>query len=311
MTATDPRLPWTSPEWSEAGDTAWQRTLRLQQSWWRETRLGLPAGPISNGERLVASMLPIGTEWQPNLMTREAVAAAKRARDDLAIERTPGIIQLDRLHRNLLSSQPLCFNLFGHLSADPAALLPWVRSIRPDAETVDGIRLEWAPLAGTLARSAFDAFVIYGRRGGGRGFLGIECKYAENLAKAHPKRAHDRFRSATADGPWRHGAAARLDQPRLRQFWYNQLLTQQVLATEAFTSGTGVVLACHDDATAREVVDTVSAELEDPTSLRFSSINDVVDAVIGHGDWRRAFVERYLTYDQIPARLAAASGQYA
>lgn len=261
---------------------------------------------MTGGSRLVSSMLPTGTEWVPNLMTQAAVDAAKRARDDLVAERRPGIIQLDRLHRNLLSSQPLCFNLFGHLSADPSVLFEWVHSFQDDVETVDEVRLEWAPLTGNTGGSAFDAFISYTRRGGARGFLGIECKYAENLAKAQPKPAHEKFKVETADGPWRRGAETRLDRPRLRQFWYNQLLTQRVLSTGDFTSGIGVVVACHDDASARGVVESICAELDDPTTLRFSSINDVVDAVAGNESWRLDFAERYLTYDQIPARLAAA-----
>lgn len=251
-------------------------------------------------------MLPIRTEWAPNLMTPQAIDAAKRAIHDLAVEQRPGLIQLDRLHRNLLSSQPLCFNLFGHLSPDPSALLRWVRSFQPDVETVDEVRLEWAPLTGNTGRSAFDAFVTYTMTGGARGFLGIECKYAENLSKAQPRPAHDKYKIETERGPWRKGAETRLDRPKLRQFWFNQLLTQRVLSTSDFVTGIGVVVACHDDVPARDVVEAITAELDDPTSLRFSAINDVLDAVAADETWRRDFTERYLTYDQIPTRLAAA-----
>lgn len=303
---TDAQLSWISPEWKESGDSTWQQALRLQQSWWRETKLGLPAGPQTGGSRLVSSMLPTDVGLFPNLMTEPAVAAAERAIHDLAAERRPGIIQVDRLHRNLLSSQPLCFNLFGHLSSDPSALLGWVRSIRNGIETVEDVRLEWAPLTGNTSGSAFDAFVSYTRTDGTRGFVGIECKYAENLAKAQPKPAHDKFKLETANGPWHAGAEARLDRPRFRQFWYNQLLTQRVASTADFSEGIGVVVACHDDLSARDVVDSVRAELDDPTTLHFSSINDVVDAVTGNEAWRRNFTERYLTYDQIPERMAQA-----
>ncbi|MFJ9390051.1 PGN_0703 family putative restriction endonuclease [Nocardioides sp. NPDC101246] len=303
MTVSDANLPWTSSEWRERNDSVWQRTLRLQQSWWRQTRTGMAAGPSTGGTRLVSSMLPVGTEWSPNLMTPAAVASARRARLDLETERRPGIIQIDRLHRNLLSSQPLCFNLFGHLSAEPSTLLEWVRTFHHDAESVDCVRLEWAPLTGNTGGSAFDAFVTYTRSGGARGFLGIECKYAENLTKAQPRPAPEKFKVETVNGPWREGAETRLDRPSLRQFWYNQLLTQRVAAGD-FTSGIGVVVACHDDNPARRAVEAVRTELDDPSSLRFSSINDVIDAVPGHERWRRAFTERYLTYDQIPARLA-------
>lgn len=253
-------------------------------------------------------MLPSGVDLSRNLMTEAAVAAAERAIHDLAAERRPGLIQLDRLRRNLLSSQPLCFNLFGHLSSDPSALLSWVRSFQNDVSTVDDVRLEWAPPTGNTGGSAFDAFVIYTRSDSARGFLGIECKYAENLAKAQPKPTHDKFKIETTNGPWHAGAETRLDRPRLRQFWYNQLLTQRVASTTDFAEAIGVVVACHDDIAAREVVESIQAELDDPATLRFSSINDVVEAVTGNETWRRDFTERYLTYDQIPERLAQFKG---
>ncbi|MFI5623589.1 PGN_0703 family putative restriction endonuclease [Nocardioides sp. NPDC051685] len=167
-------------------------------------------------------------------------------------------------------------------------------------------REKWAPLTGNTGGSAFDTFVTYTRNDGERGFLGIECKYAENLSKAQPRPARNVYRLETANGPWHEGAETRLNQPRLRQFWYNQLLTQRVARADHFAEGIGVVVACHDDLTAREVVESIQAELDDPTTLRFSSINDVVDAVTGNESWRQAFTERYLTYDKIPERLAQA-----
>lgn len=178
---------WDDPRWLEKSDNAWQRGLRHQQAWWREERLGQPPGPLIGGERLVASMLPRTVGLGPNLMTAEARLAAERAIARLSRSGGPGIIQEERLRRNMLSSQPLCFNLFGYLSEHPATLLPWVRQLSPDAAEVIEVRLEWAPADKPLGGSAFDAFVEYALSGGRRGFFGIECKYAENLARAQPK----------------------------------------------------------------------------------------------------------------------------
>ena len=60
-------------------------------------------------------------------------AAYERARDRLAREPGAGLIQESRLRCNLLSSQPLCFNLFGYLAAHPKALLPWVQKVAAGA----------------------------------------------------------------------------------------------------------------------------------------------------------------------------------
>lgn len=253
-------------------------------------------------DRLVASMLPLDVDFAPNLMTEEAVFSATDALESLRSEKRPGLIQQERLRRNLLSSQPMCFNLFGHLSSDPKSLLPWVRSISPNAVDVADVRLEWAPAADVIGGSAFDAFVGYRCSDGRRGFLGIEVKYAEDLAKAHPKPAPDKYRQPTTEGPWHEGAAERLDRPTLRQFWFNQLLTQVVKRTHNYDEAYGVVVACAQDAKARDVVAQVATELVDPSTLRFAALEDIVATVEGHDAWKAAFTERYLTYEAVDER---------
>ncbi|UUW92959.1 PGN_0703 family putative restriction endonuclease [Pimelobacter simplex] len=298
MSVIDPSLSWNDSAWLEAADNKWQAQLRRQQAWWRQERLGLPAGPRVGDARLVSSMLPGDVDLSTNLMSPEAVDAAEHALQALRTEGRPGLIQEERLRRNLLSSQPLCFNLFGYLGAHRHALLPWVRTIQPEATSVEDIRLEWAPATGTLGGSAFDAFVSYETRGGNRGFIGIEVKYAEDLAAAQRKPANDKYKAPTLTGLWKTGAIERLDQPRLRQFWYNQLLTQVVLGSGDYDEGFGAVVACAADHSAREVTAAVAAELTEPAGLRFSSIEDVVASVRGHVHWQTGFTERYLTYAQ-------------
>jgi len=64
-----------------------------------------------------------------------------------------GLVNEDRLLRSLLSSQPVCFNLFGVLQHHPDVLLTWLRSIDIDAAAIeptdpadrDLVRIEYAP----------------------------------------------------------------------------------------------------------------------------------------------------------------------
>ena len=212
-------------------------------------------------------MLPDGVGLRPNLKREEAEESAQQ---------------------------------FGHLQSHHDALLPWVRTIAPDATDRRRVLLEWAPGEGTIAGSAFDAFVEYGLPSQGLGFLGIECKYAENLSKAQPKRAAEKFKTATTRDDWTPGAAEELDRPRSRQFWDNQLLVQIVLrADSSYVQGRGVVVACEADTAAENVVDVVRAQLLDPDSLRFASIESVVKSVSGLDTWRGAFEERYLDFSPI------------
>ena len=131
-------------------DNPLQAGLRLQQSWWRQECCGIPdAGPLypppKPGRKprrynpLVASMLPESTTgFAPNLMWDEVVDSYRGAKADLSA--AAGIIYEDRLRRNLLSSQPLCFNIFGYLGkVEPGALLPWVKTFAPHATGVSRI----------------------------------------------------------------------------------------------------------------------------------------------------------------------------
>ena len=302
MVLTDPTSSWNDPAGRESSDNAWQAGLRLQQAWWRETVAALPAGQKSQkDDRLVASMLPRGTDVGVNLMTPEAISAYERAEADLVGR--PGMIQTDRLERNLLSSQPLCFNAFGYLGAHPSSLLPWVRELDAEASTIERVRIEWAPETGTIGGSAFDAFVEYSTDAGLRGFVGVECKYNEDLAKGSPDSAAEKYREATVPPLWKAGAAEHLDKPKLRQFWYNQLLAQLTIPVGGFDRGVEVVVACDADVSARQATDLVREQLTDASGLQFSSIEHLVSTVAGHDEWKQAFVQRYVDFTPIQSML--------
>jgi hypothetical protein len=249
-------------------------------------------------------MLPVGVGLEPNLMTPEARRSAQETLSGLRSSGRPGLIDEDRLQRNLLSSQPLCFNLFGYLGAHREALLPWVKGLAREANAVTAVELEWAPSHGTLGGSAFDALIEYERQDGSRGFLGVECKYAENLKKSQRDPAADKYLAVTVPPLWRPGAAAALDRHGLRQLWYNQLLAQIVATSDRYSEGMGVVVACSADTAAREAVATVSGQLSTPAQLRFCAIEDVLDPVPGHDRWKSQFRSRYLDFSPIQHLLA-------
>ena len=294
----DEDLCWDSPHWHEPSDDRWRRRLRRHQGWWRATHTDLGPGPVKGGTRPVVSMLPHGVGLTPNLLTDQAVEAAEESLTRLEGKSGRGLIDRDRLERNLLSSQPLAFNLFGHLRATPDALLPWVRTIDAAASVVTAVKLEIAPTRTPIGGSAFDAFVTYVRTDGSQGFLGIECKYAETLAAAQREPAGEKYRAATERSAWKVGASDALDEPGLRQFWYNTLLMQLVERAGEHGAGRSVVVACADDDKAREATQRVAEQLSDESTLVFSSIEHVVAAVHGHDDWKRKFGARYLELER-------------
>ena len=337
MTSLDASTPWHDERWLVKGDNPLQAGLRLQQAWWRQECLALPeAGrlhPVEQGKRqpkrnqLVSTMLPDSVDGvTANLMTEEAIAAYVDTKDRVGA--APALIQEDRLRRNLLASQPLCFNLFGHLSkAEPDALLAWVRSYAPDATRVAGIRLGYAPSAAELGEeplgtSAFDAFVEYDLPDGRLGFVGVETMYAEDLSKGlalppEGSAARAKYVAETELRGWQEDAADDLlEHRRNLQFWYHQLLAQRTHALVTTPDGAAeyaeyvvVVVASKLDTSARGVVDKVAGLLgdEEQDTLRFCSLEDVIDAVVGHDPWKHSLWQRYTDFTPIQRELAEGS----
>ena len=93
----------------------WVKRMRLHQSWWRTFRLRVPygSGPTKNATRRYGNMLDaVGGDAGLNFLTPEA----RQAYDDRVAVTTEGVDPF-RTTRNLLASQPMAFNLFGHLRA--------------------------------------------------------------------------------------------------------------------------------------------------------------------------------------------------
>ena len=87
-----------------------------------------------------------------------------------------------RIYNNLLSSQPLCFNLFGELCLDLNLATKTIREMSNGrVDCIVGIDFEYSPGRGDKRylgdKSAFDVYIRYKTKNGGQGFIGIEVKY--------------------------------------------------------------------------------------------------------------------------------------
>ena len=296
-----PNPPQDNDAWDdplEAADTLWAARLRRRQAWYRHHELGLPAGLGGRPPRRVASMLPedaVADDPTLNFLGDDTTYEAVEKR--LAEPGGRGIIEPHRLHHNLLSSQPMCFNLFGTLDHDQ--LLTVLRDVFGLSPTGNiDLRFEWAPDPEEDFRSgaAFDCFIAYDTVKG-PGFVGIETKYAENLARQQPSKEPDKYRQRTArpGSGFKPGAADRLDQPLTCQLWYNTILAQSLRTREAWAEGLVVMVACADALGASKATVALRAELEEPDSLvRHATIEDIVDH-LGDCGWAEHFRLRYLT----------------
>ena len=223
-----PNIPELGPQHTR--DTQFTARMRLHQSWWRAVHLKVRCcgtGPTSKSETPYGSMLQSEDGDQGlNFLTKEIFAVAKER-----LSEQKGVVEPFRLLNNLLSSQPMCFNLFGPLVKDYGLAKRLLGAILPGEITkVLTVKIEYAPEPASeyLADStAFDAFIAYRRPDGQNAFIGFETKLTEPFSQKRyddkPGCNHYR-RWMTKDGPWLENAWVDVADMCHNQLWRDHLL---------------------------------------------------------------------------------------
>ena len=169
-------------------DSTWQRELRGRQSKWREAK-GRPIGhhrgrPL--GSRLA---MPAAEEQLWNFLTpaigqlvrSEYLANLSRPRRERKLYGHP------RIFEDLLSSQPLAFNLFGELALNLERATEVARRLWPErVASVSSVEFEWSPGRWDARYldngTAADVAIFHTTPRGGTGVVFIETKYHEDLS---------------------------------------------------------------------------------------------------------------------------------
>lgn len=284
-----------------ASDSEFQAELRLRQALWREAE-GLPLGD-HNG-RPLGSRLPsaFASETLANFLTPTIRDVVRR--EVLDPDRSRGkLFGRPRLFDNLLSSQPLCFNLFGELAADLDTASTVFSKAFPDrVQRVATVDFEWSPGRGDPRyldnRSAFDVFVRHSTPGGGSGFIGIEVKYHEDLeGKAAPHK--DRYDEiALRSRAFADAADPLLRHQPLQQVWLDHLLALSMLeADDNWDTGLFVFLHPAGNEACVTTVDHYRTLLVDDSTFAAVSLERFVDFVGWSTDspWVGTFRRRYTT----------------
>jgi hypothetical protein len=207
--------------------------MRLHQSWYRAAVLGLPVGtgPLAHHTAQYGNMLTKEDgERGANFLLPEIAALAMRRQTEAARR-----IERHRLLCNMLSSQPMCFNLFGPAALDETLVLKLAaallgRPLRRVRRVV--FEHEPAPRAAHLADgTTFDAFIEVEDQTGALGFLGIETKLTEPFS---PKRygidERPAYRRWVDHGraPWPGAPVERLEAVGVNQLFRNHALAVAV-----------------------------------------------------------------------------------
>jgi hypothetical protein len=218
-----------------------------------------------------------------------------------------GTLDRFRLMCNMLSSQPMCFNLFGPLVDDVELATELFRAWLPgEIERVDKVRLEYTPEpAGEYLndRTAFDAYVEYTRPDGNKAFIGIETKLTESfLQKSYTQPSYWRW-TKLPGSPWPEASWPRLIDREVNQIWRDHLLAVALLGhpKSSFSAGRFLVVYHPSDQGAIQPLRTYQSLLrpEDQTfaELSLDYLVDLwVEAATNKADreWLSNFRMRYL-----------------
>ncbi|MDO8775126.1 MAG: hypothetical protein Q7K57_41745 [Burkholderiaceae bacterium] len=231
----------------EPGDSRFAGAARFLQALWREKK-GLPIGihRTPKGEqRQLGSRLSFESAKQgKNFLSSDI---AKLVLRESVYREIGAMIDEERLWTNMLSSQPLCFNMFGDMKMDTEKADQFFRQMFPDyVASVEGIYFEHSPGRGnplfTHDHTAFDVMVVCTTIDGHRGFIAIEVKYTETMAEP-PATMRPRYDELSKRiGVYRDPDSKALRENPLQQLWREHMLSRAMIDNGLYSSGRFVVI---------------------------------------------------------------------
>ena len=294
-----------------SGDSRFVAKCRLLQSIYREES-GLAIKPYKgrDGVHYYGNYIENGEITGANFLEEYIFEyAKKRVRNKQNYE----TIESDRLFNNLLSSQPMAFNLFYPLikmqKESPEEATMAIRKALPmfPIHKVTEIDLEFIPenyMDLTGDKSAMDAIIRFESAGGKSAFIAIETKYSENLGS---NEASDKSKSKTIEKIkqlkcFRPDIEERINDIKLTQIYRNFLLSEcygRYIDAESFS----IVLAPMDHTSTDKEVKSLTDELREEYRGRIQpvALEDFVNALISNSDGEykavfQKFYDRYLNF---------------
>ena len=282
------------------GDNVFSSNARLQQSKWRDKK-GYPQGKLGN-----FLDTDFATKTKSNFLTKNIQVLVEK--EVLNSKKTRGLISEPRIWNNLLSSQPLCFNLFGELHYDLELATKYFQKLFPNVlDKVTSVMFEYSPGRGDLKylgdHSAFDVFIKYSK-GNKNGFIAIEVKYAECLKEETLIKATKNFKEHYAtltnrSGLFEPGSIDFLKRPPLSQIWRDHLLS--VATKQDFDKGFFVFLFPSNNINCQKGVDAYKEKLASKNEIENGFcpryLEDFINALstLTDATWAEEMKDRYVS----------------
>lgn len=213
-----------------SSDKSFTAIMRHHQSWYRSEILKLPfgTGPTKMTDRTYGNMLKAIDGFSGANFLNEKIYEAVKERLSLQ----SGAVESFRLLNNMLSSQPMCFNLFGMMKEDKDLATEFWKFHFPDIHKITDLKFEYAPEPKWKYlddKTAFDVYFEYINRNGEKGFIAIETKLTESFSPKVYDTAVYRKWTEMSDVPWRKESLQMLQRTEHNQLWRDHLLAVSIL----------------------------------------------------------------------------------
>ena len=287
--------------------TEFKRRARWHQCHWRIAH-ELPIGSHRRG----GSTWPNGSKipYDPahplkdNFLSGDIVAMVEHRIENPQRHQT---FDRQRLWSDLLSSMPMCFNLFGEAAADPERLQSAVAALWPALPgPAVGLTFEWSPGRRRPREflnnaTAFDAAIHLDLGDGTEGVIGIETKYHEHIqAEETPngKTRMPRYRDVTeASGVFKPGWEQAIVGTALQQIWLDHLLVLSMPQhrSERWSWGRFVLVYPAANPSVRAAAERYREVLADDATFEVRTIQELLEPGVLHTpETATKFRDRYL-----------------
>jgi hypothetical protein len=305
------------------GDTDFSAYARLLQAKWREKK-GYPMGKskaiIKNGKKYdnyYGNYIEerFARENGINFLTPKIWNIAKeemeKARNENNFVKNKGALYDDyRFICNLLTSQSLCFNLFGEFLDRKDILSKIFNELKPQLmDKITEIIFEYSPGRGGEKylgdHTAFDVFIEY-EKDNKKSFLGIELKYVETLREETDEKAeknfkrHIQYKEITEScGLFNQNVIDDIKRPPYSQIWRDHLLSISLKNGEGkiYDNGYFVYLYPFNNSECRFGIKNYMNFLQNPgTNIFELYVEDFINAICKNinEDWVKELFDRYI-----------------
>lgn len=267
-------------------DTRFRSAARLLQNAWRVDQ-GLSLGSYRDGagrrHKLGSRLTATDGRRGANFISP---AIARLVEKELIYREIGAVIEEERLRQNLLSSQPLCFNLFGPLKLDLGLATAVFEQLLPGffREVVD-IRFEHSPARGHRLfvgdGTAFDILVRGYTPAGKRAFVSIEIKFTEGCNEPLPRFSGCYEEIAQTSGLFVNPDDLALRANPVQQLFRQTCLGAAMLRNELYDEGVHLLIAPQHNHLAWNAADHFRHHLADPDNGRLPFRTAALEAVVG------------------------------